>query len=265
MKDIALQITREAKGEKLHTLREYVQNYILFLMQKTGMSFSLYFVGGTALRFLYRIRRYSEDLDFSAAEDWNASNLSIFMKKIANQLEKSGYSCAVNIKERHGVQKALIGFVGLLYEAGLTHRKEQKLNIHLEIDLNPPKGWVGKKTIVDLHLPVVFQHYDLASLFAGKCHALLMRVYTKGRDVYDLFWYRTKHKDLLLNFELLNNALQQTREGYVKVTQDNWLDILGQSIRSLDWKAIENDVLPFLEFQDDLLSFTQENLLMLLR
>lgn len=112
MKDIALQITQAARGERLHTLREYVQNYILFLMQKTGMSSSLYFVGGTALCFLYRIRRYSEDLDFSAAEDWEASSLSIFMKKIANQLEKSGYSCAINIKERHGVQKAVIGFVG---------------------------------------------------------------------------------------------------------------------------------------------------------
>jgi hypothetical protein len=142
MKDIALQITQAAKGEKLHTLREYVQNYILFLMQKTGMS---------------------------------------------------------------------------------------------------------------------------SSLFSGKCHALLMRVYTKGRDVYDLFWYRTKHKDLLPNFELLNNALQQTRKGYVKVTPNNWLEILEQRIHSLDWKAIENDVLPFLEFQDELLSFTRENLLMLLK
>jgi hypothetical protein len=112
---------------------------------------------------------------------------------------------------------------------------------------------------------VVLQHYDLASLFAGKCHALLMRVYTKGRDVYDLFWYRTKHKDLLPNFELLNNALQQTQKGYVKVTRDNWLEILGQRIRSFKWKTLENDVLSFLEFHDDLLSFTRENLLMLLR
>jgi hypothetical protein len=264
VKDIALQMTQEAKGEKLHTLREYVQNYILFLMQKTGMSSSLYFVGGTALRFLYRIRRYSEDLDFSAAENWNEPDLPIFMKTIANQLEKSGYSCTINIKERYGIQKAVIGFVGLLYGASLTHHKEQKLNIHLEIDLNPPKGWVGKRTIVDLHLPVVLQHYDLASLFAGKCHALLMRAYTKGRDVYDLFWYRTKHNDLLPNFELLNNALQQTQEGYIKITPDNWLGILDQRIRSLKWKALEDDVLPFLEFQDDLLSFTQENLRMLL-
>jgi hypothetical protein len=37
MKDIALQVTGEAKEQKLHALREYLQNYILFLMQKTGM------------------------------------------------------------------------------------------------------------------------------------------------------------------------------------------------------------------------------------
>jgi len=52
VKDIALQLTRETAGQKLHILREYLQNYILSLMQKLGMSSSIYFVGGTALRFI---------------------------------------------------------------------------------------------------------------------------------------------------------------------------------------------------------------------
>jgi predicted nucleotidyltransferase component of viral defense system len=264
MKDIALQVTGEANDQKLHALREYLQNYILFLMQKTGMSAFLYFVGGTALRFLYRIRRYSEDMDFSAGKDWTSSDLSGPVKKISNYLEKAGYSFTLKVKQVHMVQKVKIGFVGLLHEAGLTHRQEQKLNIHIDIDLKPPGGWNGKKTIVDLHLPVVLQHYDLPSLLAGKLHALLMRSYTKGRDVYDLFWYRTKHRELLPNFLLLNNALHQTQGDFIEVNEDNWLEILGQRVRALNWKAVENDVLPFLEFRDDLLSFTQENLLMLL-
>lgn len=264
MKDIALQITGEAKDQKRHTLREYLQNYILFLMQKIGMSISLYFVGGTALRFLYRIRRYSEDMDFSAGKDWISSDLSGFAKKISNHLEKAGYSFTVKLTQVKKVQKIKIGFVGLLHEAGLTHRKEQKLNIHIDIDLNPPGGWTGQKTIVDVHLPVVLQHYDLPSLFAGKLHALLMRSYTKGRDVYDLFWYRTKHRELRPNFLLLNNALGQTRGDFVKISEENWLKISARRIRELDWKSVENDVLPFLEFRDDFSSFTQENLSMLL-
>lgn len=261
MKDIALQVTYETGNQKLNRLREYLQNYILFLMQKVGMSGSLYFVGGTALRFLYRIGRYSEDLDFSVG-DWIPAKLPDLMKRMESQLEKAGYSCTLKTKEARAVQKIVIGFSDLLYESGLSHRKNQKLNIHIEIDLNPPQGWRGTKTIVDLYQTVVIQHYDLSSLFAGKMHALLTRRYTKGRDVYDLFWYRTKQKQLTPNFPMLNNALQQTHPGYAEITEGNWLNHLKEKMGLLDWKTVESDVLPFLEFQDSLLSFNQENLLL---
>lgn len=261
MKEIALQVTRESKGQKLNALREYLQNYILFLMQKTGISGSLYFVGGTALRFLYRIRRYSEDLDFSASGNWTAGDFSKYMNKVEEHLEKAGYVCVIKTVSEKVVQKARIGFGGLLYEAGLSHRKEHRLSVHIDIDINPPAGWAGEKTIVDVHIPVVLQHYDLPSMYAGKLHAVLMREYVKGRDLYDLFWYRTKQKELLPNFTLLNNAIAQGREGFPLVTGDNWHEILTEKVRGLDWKVVENDVLPFLEFRDDLETFTQENLL----
>ncbi|MGE5341838.1 MAG: nucleotidyl transferase AbiEii/AbiGii toxin family protein [Candidatus Omnitrophota bacterium] len=263
MKEIALQITRETEEQKLNILREYLQSYVLFLMQKVGMSESLYFIGGTALRFLYRIRRYSEDLDFSAGDDWIPENLKRFVKKLSAQLERAGYLCAFNVKEERAVQKIMIGFVGLLYEAGLTNHREQKLTINLEIDLNPPAGWSGQKTIVDIHMPVVLQHYDLPSLYAGKLHAFLMRSYTKGRDVFDLFWYRTKQKDLIPNLKLLNNAIQQTHHGFAEVSAENWLHIVGNKVKELRWDSVRKDIVPFLEYDDDLLVFTKENLMML--
>lgn len=264
MKDIALQLARETGAGKLNTLREYLQNYILFLMQKIGMSSLLFFVGGTALRFLYRIRRYSEDMDFSAGNNWTPGQSTVFLKQLDNHLKKAGYSCTLKARDYLTVQRIVIGFTGLLYELELSSRREQKLNINIEIDLNPPGAWLGAKTIVDLHLPVMIQHYDLPSLFAGKIHALLMRQYTKGRDVYDLFWYRSKQRNLLPNFMMLNNAIQQTHSGYIVVTEENWLSLLKKKMLELDWDAVKNDVLPFLEFQDDLLIFTRENLLALL-
>ena len=267
MKEIALQITAASRNggeKKLNLLREYLQNYTLFIMQKVGMSASLYFVGGTALRFLYRIRRYSEDLDFSASGDWAPGAFPGLLKKIESQLVKAGYDCTFKVKSNRIVQKLIIGFSGLLYEAGLSHRRDQNLSIHIEIDINPPDGWQGERTIVDIHLPVVIRHYNPASLFAGKLHAVLKRKYTKGRDIYDLFWYRTKHKDLLPNFELLNNALAQGGEDFIKVGKENWLELLAGKIRRLDWESIKNDVLPFLEYRDDLLTFTKENLLLVL-
>lgn len=264
MRDIALQIALEAKEQKLNVLREYLQNYILFLMQKADMSLSLYFVGGTALRFLHRIRRYSEDLDFSAGEEWRPQDLPKYIRKIESYLVKAGYSFTLQIKEEKTVQRTMVRFAELLYDVGLTRQKDRKLPVHVEIDTNPPHGWVGEKTIVDVHLPVLLHHYDLRSLFAAKLAAVLTRPYTKGRDVYDIFWFHSKWKKMLPNFTLLNNALAQQHDDFIRLNEANWLKIMQKKIQSLKWKSVENDVSPFLELRDDLLTFTQENLLKLL-
>ena len=57
--------TRE---EKLNHLRETLQILILKIIYDTGYFRNLSFVGGTALRFLYDLRRFSEALDFSLFE-----------------------------------------------------------------------------------------------------------------------------------------------------------------------------------------------------
>jgi hypothetical protein len=64
-KQIAGFPTRE---EKLHHLREFLQILILKIISDTGYFRNLSFVGGTALRILYDLRRFSEDLDFSLFE-----------------------------------------------------------------------------------------------------------------------------------------------------------------------------------------------------
>ncbi len=100
MKDIALQIIKDEGDNKTNILREYLQNYLLFLMYKTGMSDKIFFVGGTALRFLYRIKRFSEDLDFSAGDKWSDTDLSHYMKIIERELIKSGYQIQIKIDDK---------------------------------------------------------------------------------------------------------------------------------------------------------------------
>ena len=48
-----------------NVMREYLQARILEGLQRAGAMSPLAFQGGTALRFLYRLPRYSEDLDFA--------------------------------------------------------------------------------------------------------------------------------------------------------------------------------------------------------
>jgi len=148
LRDIALQIASESMGGQRHVLREYLQNYLLFLMQKTKMNESLFFVGGTALRFLYGIRRYSEDLVFTAGEEWVSSSLKLFMSKIGRELEQAGYDMTIRLKDNKTVQRMMVRFAGLLYELGLSGRKKENISIHLEVDLNPPLGWKEERTVV---------------------------------------------------------------------------------------------------------------------
>jgi len=54
--------------------------------------------------------------------------------------------------------------------------------------------------------PVTVQ--DLASLFAGKIHALLCRNYVKGRDWYDFIWYTARKTPV--NYRYFEKALHQS-------------------------------------------------------
>jgi len=263
MRDIALQVARESKGKERNILREYLQNYILLIMQKIKMNESLYFVGGTALRFLYGIRRYSEDLDFSAGESWVATEMKRFSPNICRELEKAGYEVTTGLKDERTVQKLMIRFSGLLYELGLSSRREQIFSIHVEIDNNPPLGWDEERTIVNLHHPVMIRHYDLSSAFAGKLSAFLLRPYTKGRDIFDLFWFRSKWRHLKPNLVLLNNAIKQQEMKGGDLREDNWLKMVQDKIMTLDWNSVRNDVLPFLESEDDLTAFSLDGLMSL--
>ena len=66
MKEAAIAIAREGKNpvEKLNRLREYMQAFVLRSLHEAEAFNTIAFVGGTALRFLYGLPRFSEDLDF---------------------------------------------------------------------------------------------------------------------------------------------------------------------------------------------------------
>ena len=57
--------------------REYLQARLLECLQKYGAFVNWAFLGGTALRFLYQMPRFSEDLDFSLVKPGIEDNLWI--------------------------------------------------------------------------------------------------------------------------------------------------------------------------------------------
>jgi predicted nucleotidyltransferase component of viral defense system len=266
MKDYVLELVSKKEGynAKLNAMREYLQAYILRVMHDEGVFRSAAFLGGTALRFLYDLPRFSEDLDFSSSGKLSFT-FAALLKKIMSELAAAGYDASVVYNDQKTVNSAFIKFSGLMFETGISPLKSQKFSIKVEIDSNPPQGAIFETRIVNKYFPVSFLSYEVNSLFAGKLHALLSRKYAKGRDYFDLGWYLSKWKGIEPNFTLLDNALKQTGWNKDFPTKDNWRDFIYKVVENADWNKVRQDVESFLENPSDLNIFTKENTLQLLR
>lgn len=266
MKDYCLELASKKTDSsvKLNIMREYLQAYVLKVMSDAGMFRYAAFLGGTALRFLYGLPRFSEDLDFSLVKN-EAYNFPVLLKRIKEELLLAGYDISLTYSDDKNVHSAFVRFTGLLYEAGVSPLKSQKFSIKVEIDTNPPKGEVLKTDIVNKYFPIAFLSYDLSSLFAGKLHALLSRKYTKGRDFFDLGWYLSRWKDISPNMALLHNALKQTGWKKEFPTEENWRDFICDVVKMADWKKVAEDVKNFLESPSDMDVFSRENVLKLIK
>ena len=241
--------------------REYLQARVLENMQKMGAFVPLAFQGGTALRFLYGLRRFSEDLDFSLENAKNAFDLEYYLQGLQNTFSAEGYALEVAYNTDRVVQSALLKFTGLPYELELSAHQNENLSIKIEVDTNPPCGAAMETSLVRKYVFLNLHHYDRASLFAGKIHALLSRKFTKGRDVYDLLWYLSDPTWPPPNFVFLQNALMQTGwEGEVP-TEKNWRLLLRDRMNDLDWERVILDVDPFLENTGDKEFLTKENII----
>jgi hypothetical protein len=248
VKDRAIEIvTSRPEGvDGANTLREYLQSRVLGQMQEAGAFVPLAFMGGTALRFLFRVARFSEDLDFTLERGRESFEFRDLVARIDRGLRKEGYDTRVTLNESSAVAKSMIGFPGLLAEAGLSPHAEQVLKVRLEVDTNPPSGAVLSVSTIDRFGLLRLQHHDVPSLFAGKSAAVLAREYSKGRDFYDLLWYLSREPRIEPNRELLRNALRQTAPVLADAAAADWRAALRERIADVDWDDVRRDVAPFL-------------------
>ena len=132
---IAQAFTPEAQRA---VVREYLQMRILQSLQNAGAMIPLAFHGGTALRLLYHMPRYSEDLDFALERQREQYDLRRYLTAIQRDLQAETYVVEIKLNERHVVHSAFIRFRGLFHRLGLSPHETEVLAIKLEIDTNPP-------------------------------------------------------------------------------------------------------------------------------
>ena len=251
MKEQAVDLVRnvQAPAEKLNILREYLQAFVMRSLHESEAYACLSFVGGTALRFVYDLPRFSEDLDFSLENPTGYEPLQ-WLKKLKRDMTLAGFNTAISWNDRKTVHTGWVKVAGLLKETGLAAMTGQNLSIKIEIDSRPPAGAETVATVINRHLMFALRHHSLSSLMAGKVHALMTRKYSKGRDWYDLLWYLSRRPSSEPNLTLLQNALDQT-QGRGVLSAKGWREILFEIVLGMDFPKLLQDVEPFLERPQD--------------
>lgn len=265
MKEHLAELVRAARaGQGPNVAREYLQARILESLQNSGAMLPMALHGGTALRFLYGLPRYSEDLDFALEHPKASYDLATYLRDVRSALVAETYRVEIKISTDRVVHSAWVRFPGLLYELGLGAQRDEVLAVKIEVDTRPPAGAGLATTLVRRHVLLHLQHHDQPSLLAGKLHALLQRPYPKGRDIYDLVWYLSTPDWPAPNLVLLNNALMQTGWRGGVLTEANWRAAVRARLLELPWERVVADLAPFLERQDAIVPEREDVLRLLL-
>ncbi|MBW1808931.1 MAG: nucleotidyl transferase AbiEii/AbiGii toxin family protein [Deltaproteobacteria bacterium] len=243
--------TPESAQRQEQMLKEIFQEIALAALSQARFFEQAAFHGGTSLRILYKLRRFSEDLDFLLKEP----NTDFSWDKYAAALmtEFALFGVDLEIQDRSKVPSAIKtiflkhGSVGKLLTLHYPMHPKKKLLVKLEIDSNPPAGSTFE--IQHLNFPTPFSVLVQAQdcQMANKLHALLCRAYTKGRDWFDFLWYLDRH--IKPNLKLLQNALIQQgpwADQDLQIDLDWLLSAFDEKIQNCDWEVAKRDIDRFL-------------------
>ena len=238
--------------EEENALKEIVQEILLFALWRADFFEVAAFQGGTSLRILHKLNRFSEDIDFILLEPNPDFSWQPYLEQLTETCKEFGIEPEALDKNHmdKNIKAALIKDNSIANQLNLSfmNNSDQKLKIKLEIDCNPPAGSGFEFTYLDFPVDFEVGHQDVSSNFSLKTHALLCRPYLKGRDWYDFNWYIAQ--GVTPNLELLKNALKQYgpwKDQDIKVDREWLVKTLGEKISAIDWKDAAADVERFLK------------------
>jgi predicted nucleotidyltransferase component of viral defense system len=264
----------ECRGlnDYINGLREILQEVALLGLWRSKFFEKAAFYGGTALRVIYGLDRFSEDIDFSLLEPLDSFDITRYTSFL--EKETKGFGFDVRIER---IDKALQSPVQSAFlkantrsqllvietedEILQTIPKGQVLKIKLEVDTDPPPDFATQTRYLLQPIPFAVRAFVLPDLFAGKMHAILCRRWknrVKGRDWYDLVWYAANHPELHLYH--LEQRMRQTEDWKddAHLTSESFRALLTKGINNLDVDQARNEVEPFVKNPEYLSIWSRE-------
>ena len=170
-----------------HILKEYLQLMILDYLSSTPYIRKMTFIGGTNLRLVKGIDRFSEDLDFDC-KDLSKDEFLEMTNGVILFLERSGLRVEARDKDNPKLMafRRNIHFPELLFDLGLSGHKEERFLIKIE---SQDQRVIYEPVITNIKGCGFFFPFPVPSdgvLCSMKIAAMLAR--SKGRDFYDLMF-----------------------------------------------------------------------------
>jgi predicted nucleotidyltransferase component of viral defense system len=247
------------RGDAERALREILQEITLVALWRGKFFEHAAFYGGTALRILYGLDRFSEHLDFTLI-DGKQFEWKLFERNVVEELSSYGFEVKFTEKIKQNesaVRSALLKTntehalfqinVREMFPSGI--HPDAIIKIKVEIDTSPILGFNVEPIYLKEPLPVSIMVLDESSLFAGKTNAALYRAWkkrVKGRDWYDLVWFL--RRNIPINQRYLEACMRDNgdlSDGEL-LTELKVQTLLKKRVEEINLEHAKEDVHPFL-------------------
>ncbi len=229
---------------KFHTferglLREYLQYQILAILFGHPLSRKLSFLGGTCLRIVHQLPRFSEDIDFDNTDLTN-NEFEVLSQFLHKELEKRGFLVEIKFISK-GAFHCYIKFPDLLFKYGISPQKTEKILIQIDT-FNQGVEYASNIFILDkfeFFTPIKVTPKDI--ILSQKLWTITQRTRLQGRDFFDIMF--------LLQTTQPNLNFLQRKFGNKKLSLI--ISKILSKLKNANYQNLANDIRPFLIDSND--------------
>lgn len=262
----------ETRAQFERALKEILQELTLVGLWRARFFEHAAFYGGTALRILYGLDRFSEDLDFTLLVPNSNYTLDPYHEAIRSELSSYGFSVEVDTKDKSWITPIRSAFIktntlGELLKIGIPKNlvkgvhPEMQLKIKIEVDTDPSPAFDVETQFLLTPFNVGIRTVVLPDIFAGKIHAVLYREWkgrVKGRDWYDWIWLVRQNVVLPLRRLAIHMRQAGTLKEDEVLTRKRFEQIMLAKIEQVDFSSAKSDIQPFITDTAQIIDWSPE-------
>ena len=227
--------------------QEVCQKIALAGLHRGGFFDHAAFYGGTCLRIIHGLPRFSEDMDFSLTEKRDDIHLENYFDAIRTEFHIAGFDVTITKKEKKAFGQVESAFLKENTEAyDIKFQTKKTIKVKIELDTDPPLKFKTEQKLLMQPYSFMVRCFTLPDLYAGKMHALAYRAWQrriKGRDWFDFEWY--VRNGVSLDFGHLQERIK-TFSGK-DVSLDEFMTQLRKKISDTNIDQVKQDVIPYID------------------